>query len=471
MPNQIGAFLKASECFASLGINLTRVNYNKAIDSHTMFIDAEGTEEQLRKADICLNKIGYLTNDKADNNIILMEFRLRNEPGSVTDILKLITNYNFNISYISSNGNSTRHQYLKIGLFVDNEDNISKFINEAGKLCKVKIIDYNQAEKVYDNSIFYNSFVLGLTKTIDLSEEKKTELMVNANLAMQMLDERGLSPYKTFDNIGRFADHIAEYRHEKFNPRITSHQITEKTEIITIEPPCGSNTIIIKSLGEILFVDCGYALYKEEMLKIFRDICPDFDTMEKKILITHADIDHCGLLSLFDEVYATKNSAECLRLEYEKKYGYREQIQDHLPYVRICKALTLYQPPEPSLVKSLWDGGENLTELLTPVGIFNIGELHFEVYEGKGGHLKGETVLLDYKHHIAFTGDIYINIHELTPEQREYNKYAPMLMTSVDTDPKLCAMERKAIMQRLGMGNWQIFGAHGARKLYSVEVH
>lgn len=47
MPDHIGAFLKASRCFASLGINITRVSYNKAIDSHTLFIDAEGTAAQL----------------------------------------------------------------------------------------------------------------------------------------------------------------------------------------------------------------------------------------------------------------------------------------------------------------------------------------------------------------------------------------------------------------------------------------
>ena len=31
MPNHIGAFLKASRCFAGLGINITRVSYNKAL--------------------------------------------------------------------------------------------------------------------------------------------------------------------------------------------------------------------------------------------------------------------------------------------------------------------------------------------------------------------------------------------------------------------------------------------------------
>ena len=50
MPNHIGAFLKASKCFAALGIKITRVSYDKSVDSHMLFLDVEGTEEQLRKA-------------------------------------------------------------------------------------------------------------------------------------------------------------------------------------------------------------------------------------------------------------------------------------------------------------------------------------------------------------------------------------------------------------------------------------
>ena len=59
MPNHIGAFLKASRLFASLSINITRVSYNKAVDFHTLFIDAEGTENQLKKADEELEQIGF----------------------------------------------------------------------------------------------------------------------------------------------------------------------------------------------------------------------------------------------------------------------------------------------------------------------------------------------------------------------------------------------------------------------------
>ena len=92
------------------------------------------------------------------------------------------------------------------------------------------------------------------------------------------------------------------------------------------------------------------------------------------------------------------------------------------------------------------------------------------MYEGKGGHLPGEIVLIDYEHRIAITGDVYVNVHGMTSEQKQYNRYAPILMTSVDTDPHLCAQEREAVFQRLGAGKWQVFGAHGAVKAYDVSA-
>ena len=123
----------------------------------------------------------------------------------------------------------------------------------------------------------------------------------------------------------------------------------------------------------------------------------------------------------------------------------------------------------PDKIATLWNDIPNLTEALTQIGFFDFEEFHFEVYEGKGGHLPGEVVLIDYAKHIAITGDVYINTHGLTAEQAEYNQYAPILMTSVDTDSRMCLEERKAIIGRLGVGQWQIFGAHGFKKDYSVN--
>ena len=470
MPNHIGAFLKASECFASLGINITRVSYNKAVDSHTLFIDAEGAEEQLAKADVELSNIGYLPTEKNENSIVLIEFMLRDVPGSVTEVLRLINRYELNISYISSQENGSTHQAFKMGLFVENEDKLKDFLKNAQEICPVRVVDYNQTERIFDNSIFYQTFVSGLMQLSGLSEETRDSLLVNSNLVMQILDENGLSPYKTFESISRFAELLSVCRGERFSPRITEQKISANTKITLIEPPCGSNTAIIESDGETLFVDCGYALYQDEMLDLFKTILPDFDHMKKRIFITHADVDHCGLLPLFDEILASHKTADCLELEYKGENGFREQNPLHKPYVNICKALTYYKPPMPDKVSALWGTEKEPDDLLEQVGTLDLGELHFEVYEGKGGHLPGETVLIDYGHHIAFTGDIYVNIPGMTREQAEYNRYAPVLMTSVDTDPALCAGERQSIMQRLGVGEWKIFGSHGAVKEYNLII-
>ena len=107
---------------------------------------------------------------------------------------------------------------------------------------------------------------------------------------------------------------------------------------------------------------------------------------------------------------------------------------------------------------------------LQHAGYFRFADLLFEVYEGKGGHLPGELVLIDYQNRVAFTGDVYVNLHDMTAEQKKYNSYAPILMTSVDTDPRLCSQERQAVFQRLGKGQWKVFGAHGAMKAYDVDA-
>lgn len=470
MPNHIGAFLKASECFAELGMNITRVSYNKAVDSHTLFIDAEGTEEQIRQADARLADIGYLQGDDQSRAVVLLEFMLKDQPGSVTKVLRLIQEYQLNISYISSQENGSNYQAFKMGLFVEDEGRLREFVSRAEEICPVRMIDYNHSEKFYDNSIFYRSFVLGLMQEMGLPESAREGLTVNTNLIMQMLDENGLSPYKTFESISRFAELLSVSRGEAFTPRVTRHSITDTTEIILIEPPCGSNTAILRSGGESMFIDCGYALYQEEMTALLRKLLPSWDTMKKSILVTHADVDHCGLLAMFDEVLVSEKTRECLALEYEGKNGFREQNALHKPYVNICKTLTGYRPADPEKVHALWGTDEEQQEPLAQIGFFRFGELHFEVYQGQGGHLPGEIILIDYEHHIAFTGDVFVNTHGMTAEQKTYNQYAPVLMTSVDTDPELCARERQAFMQRLGTGQWQIFGAHGMKKDYQVQA-
>lgn len=469
LPNQVGAFLRAGKLLAEIGLNITRASYNKAIDSHTLFIEVEGSETQLAEADNKLREIGYIRSGESDGGVTLVEFKLKDKPGTVALILELISNFGLNISYISSQEDGSEFQHFKIGLLTETKSILDDFLSEASKICEAKIIDYNRIEKNFDNSFFYNSFITELSRSMELGDKAKDQLAVYANLTMQQLDELGLSPFRTFDSIGKCGELLSAHRGNAFAPRISQYSITANTEITVIEPPCGSNTMIIKSMGKYLFIDCGYACYRNEMIHLLKKMIPNFDDIQKEILITHADVDHCGLLDIFHKVYASAKSKECLSMEYSGGNGFREQNRSHKPYIQICKILTSYAPPDPEKIEVIGHEAEP-GSLLSQIATFSFGELNFEVLEGKGGHLPGEIILIDYEHKIAFTGDIYINLKALTAEQREYNQFAPTLMTSVDTDPQLAAGERRMFLDRLGAGKWQIFGSHGMKKDYNVTA-
>ena len=75
-----------------------------------------------------LEKIGYLQCGESGRTVILLEFRLRDVPGSVTKVLELIEKSGFNISYMSSQENGTDCQYFKMGIVVDGRENLDGFL-------------------------------------------------------------------------------------------------------------------------------------------------------------------------------------------------------------------------------------------------------------------------------------------------------------------------------------------------------
>lgn len=460
MPDRIGAFLRADRCLTRLGLNITRVSYNKAVDAHMLFIEVDGTENQLLEAEAELSRLGYLSGADSVGGVILIEFRLRDEPGALLPVLELIDDYDLNICYISSQENGTHHQYFKMGLFVENGREISDFMKRASLLCRLKVIDYKGSEKILDNTVFYLSFAGDIAERMELEDAEKNELIVSSNMIMQMLDERDAPVYKTFDYIRRFADHLAGCKGTGFSPRISRHRGRNGAEVLLIEPPCGSNIAVMESENVLYFVDSGFALYRDELIAILRREIPGFDEKPKELLLTHADVDHAGCLDLFDRVYLSRKCSDNFAAERAGEPALREKNPMHAPYVRISKILSDYHPPKGDNFE-VFGKAETVDGLFESMGTLELSGLTFELYEGAGGHVAGETVFIERSEGIAFTGDILVNIKGFSAEQRSFNRLAPFLMTSVDTDPELAKAEREALPDLLGDGEWKIFGGHG----------
>ena len=69
MDDHVGAFLLACRKISALGVNITRVSYNKSIDIHMLFIEVEGEPGQIEETTRQLESIGYLQEHGLDLSI------------------------------------------------------------------------------------------------------------------------------------------------------------------------------------------------------------------------------------------------------------------------------------------------------------------------------------------------------------------------------------------------------------------
>ena len=229
VPDKSGAFLKASRIIAEAGGNITRVSYNKAIDLHMLFIEVSATEEQLHQISEALRAIGYISDNTAPGQTILIEFKLPNVPSAVLPVLELIDSYHFNIPYISGQGSDDEDQTFKIGIHFKEPDKIKRFLDEAARLCSLRVLNYDKTQKMLDNTVFYISFANQLTALLNLDKSAQNALIADSNLIMQLLDDRDKAPYRTFSYISRFAEMLKQFKGENFCAKIHRRTLQDCT--------------------------------------------------------------------------------------------------------------------------------------------------------------------------------------------------------------------------------------------------
>lgn len=464
MPDKSGAFLKASRIILAHGGNITRCNYNKAVDSHTLFVDVEATPQAQEAIAQELSQAGYFTQTAAHAKIVLMEFELVDQPGAVLPILEVLGRHEINISYISSQENGTGKQFFKMGLYIEDPSVVETLLRDLSTLCPVRILQYDAGEKALDNTVFYITFAGEMRRLLNLTQEQTNDFIFNANLVMQQLDDRNEPPSKTFEYVSRFAHFVAEHSGAAYACRLSLQPLTERVTCTVLEPPCGSNITVLEdtATGALLMIDSGFACYRQETLRRLRELFPAFDMRPKELLLTHADYDHAGLVPDFDVIHVSQRSADCFLSELTGGTHLRERNRKTLPYSRLSKIISQYQTPRAEQLHVLDTQPCDDAQPLSLIGHFTFADMDFDVYQGNGGHLPGEIVLLDPVHRVAITGDDYVNIHDYTPDQQAFNRLAPYLMTSVNEDSAKAKQILAELRRRMNGQSWLILPGHGA---------
>ena len=463
LPDRAGAFLEASRIIAAEGGNIVRVSYNKAVDLHTLFVDVEAGKKQMHRITERLRELGYLADEaKIVQQVILIELKLLDVPGSLTPVLELLGRHAINISYLSSQADGSPYQHFRMGLYLEEPAAVKGLLDDLSAVCDVKILEYSVTEKVLDSTVFYIGFANEMRAMLGLNQRQVSRFLIESNKIMQILDAKGEAPFKTFEYIRNSARFLVEHRGEKYQPIISQRQLSPGVMAYIIEPPCGSNTYLLDDGRELLLFDGGFTCFRRELLQAIESVVPDFRRRPRRLALTHADVDHVGALALCDEVLVSDGVYQNFLLEHEGKDNFREQNPVHAPYCRLSKIISGYEPPDLSKLKVI--GRKTDDRTLTPIGTLNFGDLSFQVLEGNGGHVRGETVYLDPDRKVLVSGDNLVNIQGFSPDQKVFNVLAPYLMTSVNVDSREATVCRKQLT-RMARGVFVLPG-HGMWEQY-----
>ena len=460
LPNEAGAFERVCLIIAQNDGSIDRINYNKGIDENTVFLEISGGEGQLHRIRECFIRDGYLGYDETKERYVeLLDLELPNKVGALMPVLGIISRHHVNISFVNYRKRDALIQRIRLGLLIDDPKMLQAVLDQLSDCCKVSVAEYEVTESSVDGSVFYETFAHEIRDILNLTQKDTDQVLIQSNRIMQMLElDTGNEAYmKTFEYIKEFARFIQDHKGKNFQPTVSCRRLDEEVTLHVIEPPCGSNTYVLEYRDELWLIDSGFSCFRQEMVEILRVRFPGFDQRKKSIMITHADTDHTGLMDLMDAAYMTQTCLDNFVLEKKNKPNYREQNIMHQPYSLLSKIITSYSPPD--LSRCTVVGIKKDQNLLSRVGTLHFAEKEWKVYEGLGGHVRGETVISCPELMLVFTGDIYVNIKGFSKEQRAFNSLAPYLMTRVDEDSALATATRNLLLEKFA--GYTICPGHG----------
>ena len=428
--DKVGSFLKAAKIIGSCGGNIVRTSYNRSVDSNTMFLDVEADDESVfERISDRLGDIGFLKDD--EGHVILINIRIPDVPNAVIPVLEILSEYNVNISYMNAQDNGTPIQHFRMAIHIDDPAKTKKVLDRIAELYEFNILDYEMTDKVLDNTVFYMTFASDMRDILSLDDAASKEMMICSNRIMQILDNRGELPFKTFDYVKRFAQFVVEHSGDAFEPVYLREGIGDIV-LHTIEPPCGSTIYVLESKDSLLFVDGGFSCYAEDTFGFISSKIEDIHSKERILFLTHPDLDHVGLAPYFSDIRVCGSAYDDFLAESEGRDRYRESNPNHAPYYRISAIIAQYRPLGVGSMKVI--GRRQSDDVYNRIGSITFAGHEFVAYEGNGGHVDGDTLLVCEDLGLVFTGDDYINVRGSSKEQKEFNTLAPYLMQSVNMD-------------------------------------
>lgn len=462
MPNRPGEFMKACDIIKQYDGNIIRVSYNEGVN---LFIEVEGENDKLDAMEKLLGDISFVETPKEPDNLRIV-VKINDVPGALYPVLQIFNKYKVNISYLNSYTENKDYQNFSFGFNITDYKKAINVLHDISKIYLLNVTKYVGKDKDLDNVVKFIRIANNMQTLFAFQDFKVLEFIHESFTILEKFNKKGVSSDEIFSKMEQLVSFISFHSGVNFVPKRQKYEITPHTDFYCFEPPCGSNAYVFKNKDKLLIIDTGMGIFSEEMIMEFRELFPAFYSMDKIVIPTHADVYHCGLIDDIErcKILMTRKTYDNLN-KLVKPFKIKDDDDlVNVAYNRLNRIVTDYHQPargKCKLVKGEGDGP------LVLAHTFKFGDLKFEMYEGNGGHLGGETVIVCREKKIVFTGDVYNNEKEL--ESEDIVKVHPLDDSDYHENEKRLAEVRKAVRKignEIGTDGILVCFGHGPAKRY-----
>lgn len=230
-----------------------------------------------------------------------------------------------------------------------------------------------------------------------------------------------------------------------FSADIQRFAITDRLTVFCFQVPCGGSIFALKTPEEVVLIDTGYGIYFPDVRAMLEQYGIGKPPGIERIIITHADGDHCGAGGFFPATSYMHPTTLGIIRENNRAYGTRsDKLILETFYTKMINLFSGFKPPENVVLFPVDPVGRR--GAFPVIATIEIGGIAFEVLESLGGHIGGQVYLFSEEYGLLFAADSIINITSLTKERMAYNALAEFLVASVNVNNDIAKKERGELL-------------------------
>jgi glyoxylase-like metal-dependent hydrolase (beta-lactamase superfamily II)/uncharacterized protein with ACT and thioredoxin-like domain len=478
MPDEPGALHRAAEIIKRYSGNINRLQYDRRIDPSTVFFEVTADKASHENIARELVAIGYLQTSIKPASHLKFFVDLPHRSGALEEFLMYTTQAGANIAYIDFNDAGKHPEHLTVSLNVEKSGTADALMDQLKSRYRMEISEYDNTGGHLDDTVFYVKFAQNVREIIgDTGDALLLSFLSDTNRIAQELADLGNDPRKVFESVLATGRTMRATTGAQFHADVQHVPVTKNVGLFCFQMPCGGNIFVFRTKKELVMVDSGYGIYHADISQLFLKYGLDVKEYLTRIIITHADADHCGGAGYFTVPSFMHHGTQQIIERNNRAYGSKSEgsILEEF-YTKMINLFSRFSPP---FKVSIFPSPARIKRGLFPVlGTVRIADLDLEVLESLGGHLFGQVYLYSAEHGLLFTADSIINFASLTPVRSAYNSLADFLVTSVNVDSELARKERKALFDlavsadaalKAQKRRCLVCGGHGAVSVLDAE--